>query len=193
MSLVEVFLIGVGLSMDAFAVSVGKGLGMKRIDVPTSCKLAVSFGLFQAVMPVIGWALAASFADAIRSVDHWIAFALLVLVGGKMLVDAVRGEAEEPSGETGESPTVGFGELIVLSIATSIDALAVGIMFAALGVSPFPAVILIGVTTLALSFIGVVLGNRFGAVYERPANALGGIILIVIGVKVLVEHLTSGM
>lgn len=187
MSLIEVFFIGVGLSMDAFAVSVGKGLGMRKIDYRTSLALAFSFGLFQAFMPVIGWALASSFASAIEVVDHWVAFGLLAIIGGKMIYDGIRGEGDEE--ESGAS--VSFIELMVLSVATSIDALAIGITFAALGVSPFPAVAIIGVTTFALSLVGVVLGNRFGARYERVAEVLGGVILIGIGVKVLVEHLFS--
>lgn len=188
MSLVEILLIAVGLSMDAFAVSVGKGLGMRRIDYRTSFALAISFGAFQALMPVLGWFLASSFAGYIKSVDHWIAFLLLAFVGGKMLLDAIRGEQED----VGDA-TVGFGELMMLSIATSIDALAIGITFAALDVAPMPAVVIIGVTTFALSLAGVVIGNRFGAAYERPAGFVGGIILVGIGVKVLVEHLMSGM
>ena len=187
MSIIEVFLIGIGLSMDAFAVSVGKGLGMRKIDYRASFALAFSFGLFQALMPVLGWALASSFASAIESVDHWVAFGLLAIIGGKMIYDGIRGEEDE--GESGA--TVSFVELMVLSVATSIDALAIGITFAALGVSPFPAVAIIGVTTFVLSLAGVVLGNRFGARYERAAEVFGGIILIGIGVKVLVEHLFS--
>ena len=189
MSLLQIFLIGVGLSMDAFAVSVGKGLGMRKIDYKASFALAISFGLFQTFMPVIGWLLASAFAQAIQAFDHWIAFGLLALVGGKMLFDAIRGEEEEAD----SGSVLSFGELMVLSVATSIDALAIGITFAALGVSPFPGVVLIGVTTFAFSLAGVVIGNRFGSAYERPAEFAGGIILIAIGIKVLVEHLTSGM
>ena len=191
MTLAEVFLIGIGLSMDAFAVSVGKGLGMPRIDRRVALALAVSFGIFQAGMPVLGWALASSFADAIRSIDHWIAFVLLAIVGGKMLLDAIRGDGEGEDG--GASGGLSLGELMMLSVATSIDALAVGVTFAALGVSPFPAVVIIGATTFALSLAGVALGNRFGSIFERPAAAAGGVILIGIGVKVLVEHLSTGM
>ena len=185
MSLLEVFLIGVGLSMDAFAVSIGKGLGMRRIDYRTSFALAFSFGLFQALMPVLGWLLASSFAQAIESVDHWVAFALLAIIGGKMILDAVRGDDDGG----GSTSTVTFSELMLLSVATSIDALAIGITFAALAVPPFPAVAIIGITTFAFSLGGVVLGNRFGSRYERPAGILGGVILIIIGIKVLVEHL----
>ena len=171
--------------MDAFAVSIGKGLGMRRIDYRTSFALAISFGLFQALMPVLGWLLASTFAQAIEAIDHWIAFGLLALIGGKMIVDAVRGEDDAPT-----TAGVSFGELMLLSVATSIDALAVGITFAALGVPPLPAVAIIGVTTFAFSLGGVVLGNRFGSRYERLAGVLGGVILVLIGVKVLVEHLS---
>ena len=187
MSIIEVFLIGIGLSMDAFAVSVGKGLGMRKVDYRTSFELAISFGLFQALMPVLGWALASSFASAIESVDHWVAFGLLAIIGGKMIYDGIRGEEDEE--ESAEA--VSFVELMVLSVATSIDALAIGITFAALGVSPFPAVVIIGVTTFVLSLVGVAIGNRFGARYERAAEVFGGVILVCIGIKVLVEHLFS--
>lgn len=185
MSLLEVFLVGVGLSMDAFAVSVGKGLGMRRIDMRVSLALAVSFGLFQALMPVAGWLLASTFAAAIESIAHWVAFALLLAIGLKMFWDGFRGgeEAEEESG-----PIVGIGELLLLSIATSIDAFAVGITFAALNVPLLPAVVIIGFTTFAFSLAGVVIGNRFGARYERFAGMLGGVILVIIGLKVLIEH-----
>ena len=187
MSLIEVFLVGVGLSMDAFAVSVGKGLGMRVVDVRASLALAVSFGLFQAGMPVLGWLLASSFEHIIESYAHWVAFALLMIIGAKMAIDAVRDD-----GEPDDSPfRIGFGELMALSIATSIDAFAVGISFAALGVPLLPAVAIIGVTTFAFSLAGVVIGNQFGARSERSAGIIGGIILMIIGVKVLVEHLMA--
>lgn len=194
MGIAEVFLLGVGLSMDAFAVSVGKGLGMRRVDVCASLALAASFGVFQALMPVLGWALASTFAQAIESVDHWIAFGLLAAVGGKMLFDGIRGEGGPEAQATGAGAAqLDARELLVLSIATSIDALAVGITFAALSVPPFPAVLIIGATTFAISLAGVVLGNRFGARYEGPATVAGGVILVLIGLKVLAEHLSSGM
>ena len=188
MSLIEVFLVGIGLSMDAFAVSVGEGLGMRTVDMRTSLALALSFGMFQALMPVAGWVLASTFAHAIESIAHWIAFALLLAIGAKMAFDAMRGGDGRDEGPSG----VSFGELMLLSIATSIDAVAVGITFAALGVAPLPAVVIIGATTFCISLAGVAIGNRFGARYERTAGVVGGVILICIGVKVLVEHLMAG-
>lgn len=185
MSLIEVFLIGVGLSMDAFAVSVGKGLGMRRIDMRVALMLAVSFGLFQALMPVAGWFLASAFASVIQAAAHWVAFALLAIIGGKMLYDGIRGESEDDGGDS----SIGWMELLMLSVATSIDAFAVGVTFAALNVSLMPAVAIIGVTTFAFSLAGVFIGSRFGDRYERAAGMLGGLILIAIGIKVLVEHL----
>lgn len=190
MTLIEVLLIAIGLSMDAFAVSVGKGLSMRKVDYAASLELALAFGLFQALMPVLGWFLAASFADAIRSLDHWIAFLLLALIGGKMIYDALSGSEEEDSEEFSRVKPL---ELLALAVATSIDAFAVGILFAALAMPPFPAVVIIGSVTFVLSLAGVVVGNRFGARYESAASLIGGIILVFIGLKVLVEHLMNGM
>lgn len=187
MGFVEIFLIGVGLSMDAFAVSVCKGLGMHKVNYGHALVIALSFGVFQGVMPLIGWALGSQFAVYVEPVDHWIAFALLAFVGGKMLWDAFHDddESEDPDGES----RLDLRELFMLAIATSIDALAVGIGFSFLQINIAEAVLVIGITTFVLSLVGVVVGNRFGARFERPAQIVGGVVLVAIGLKILLEHL----
>lgn len=185
MGIAELLLVAVGLSMDAFAVSVCKGLGMRRLNVRVALVLAGLFGLFQGGMPVVGWLLGSRFLWLIEPVDHWIAFGLLAFIGTKMIVDAVRGEEED----AGATDHVAWGEFFMLAVATSIDALAVGISFAALHVEIVPSCITIAITTFVLSLIGVGVGHAFGSRFERPAQILGGIVLILIGVKVLLEHL----
>ena len=185
MGIAELLLVAVGLSMDAFAVSVCKGLGMRRLNVRVALVLAGLFGLFQGGMPVVGWRLGSRFLWLIEPVDHWIAFGLLAFIGTKMIVDAVRGEEED----AGATDHVAWGEFLMLAVATSIDALAVGISFAALHVEIVPSCITIAITTFVLSLIGVGVGHAFGSRFERPAQILGGIVLILIGVKVLLEHL----
>ena len=185
--IISVILLGVGLSMDAFAVSVCKGLGMKRLDMRQAALIALFFGGFQALMPLIGWFVGAQFAHFVSAYAHWIAFALLAFVGGKMLWDAFRDDPDE--GSDAES-RLGLGELFMLAIATSIDALAVGVSFAFLDVAIAPSVALIGITTFALSFAGVFVGHQFGARWEKPATIVGGIILILIGIKILLEGLS---
>ncbi|MBR3226062.1 MAG: manganese efflux pump [Atopobiaceae bacterium] len=185
MGIAELLLVAVGLSMDAFAVSVCKGLGMRRLNVRVALVLAGLFGLFQGGMPVVGWLLGSRFLWLIEPVDHWIAFGLLAFIGTKMIVDAVRGEEED----AGATDHVAWGEFLMLAVATSIDALAVGISFAALHVEIVPSCITIAITTFVLSLIGVGVGHAFGSRFERPAQILGGIVLILIGVKVLLEHL----
>ncbi|WP_165249258.1 manganese efflux pump MntP [Adlercreutzia sp. ZJ141] len=187
MGFVELFLIAIGLSMDAFAVSVCKGLCMKRVNWAHALVIAVFFGGFQGLMPVIGWALGTQFAPFITPVDHWIAFGLLAFIGGKMLWDAFH--EDEEALECPAEQRLDLRELVMLAIATSIDALAVGITFAFLGVNIVAAAALIGVTTFALSFVGVAIGNQFGARFEKPATIAGGVVLILIGVKILLEHL----
>ena len=185
MGFLELFLIGVGLSMDAFAVAVCKGLCMKRINRAHALVIALFFGGFQALMPTLGWILGTQFERYIVSFDHWIAFALLAFIGGKMIREAIHEDVEE------EKCTYGLDlkELLLLAIATSIDALAVGITFAFLRVSILPAASLIGITTFLLSLAGVVIGNRFGSRYKKKAEICGGVILILIGTKILLEHL----
>lgn len=187
MGLVELFLLAVGLSMDAFAVSICKGLGMKKIDVKVAVVLALFFGGFQAGMPLIGWALGSQFLGIIGPIDHWIAFFLLAFIGGKMLWDAFHEDDGEQVQQ--EADKLDLKELLMLAVATSIDALAVGISFAFLEVNIWEAIVVIGLTTFALSLVGVCVGNRFGARYEKPSTVVGGVVLILIGLKILVEHL----
>lgn len=189
MGIVELALIGVGLSMDAFAVSVCKGLGMKRLNMRQAFVIALFFGGFQALMPVIGWALGTGFQALITPIDHWIAFALLAFIGGKMLWDAFRGDEDDGEKALSDEASLDLKELTMLAVATSIDALAVGITFAFLQVDIVLAVALIGVITFALSFGGVAIGHFFGARFEKPATIVGGIVLILIGLKILLEHL----
>lgn len=186
MGFFELFLIAVGLSMDAFAVSICKGLKMQRFNVRHAGVIALAFGGFQALMPVIGWFLGKQFESYITGIDHWIAFALLAVIGGKMAVESFKKEEEDSSKE---NEKLDVKELLVLAVATSIDALAVGITFAFLQVSIVPAVSLIGVITFVLSALGVFIGHKFGAKFKSKAELAGGIILIFIGLKILLEHL----
>ena len=184
MGFLTLFGIGVGLSMDAFAVSVCKGLGMKKINYARALIVALFFGGFQALMPLIGWILGIQFESYIKSYDHWITFGLLAFIGGKMIVDAIR--------EGDSCPTAGkfdIKELLILAIATSIDALAVGVSFAFNEVNIAAAMAIIGVTTLVICLFGVIIGNKFGARYKSKATLVGGAILILIGLKILLEHL----
>ncbi len=185
MGILEVLLIGVGLSMDAFAVAIGKGICMPKFRAKDAGLIALFFGGFQALMPLIGWLLGKSFEHAITAVDHWIAFGLLLFIGGKMLWEAFHHDANEEAADQG----VSIRELLLLSIATSIDALAVGITFAFLSVSIGPAIGLIGVTTFVISFAGVALGRTLGGALCKKAEIAGGIVLIGIGLKILLEHL----
>lgn len=187
MGLFELLLIAVGLSMDAFAVSICKGLGMKEVNLKVAVVLALFFGGFQALMPLIGWALGSQFLGIIGPIDHWVAFVLLAVIGGKMLWEAFREDAGEGDGKPADR--IDLGEFLILAIATSIDALAVGISFAALSVDIVPSVALIGVATFAFSIAGVFVGNFFGSRYEKPASIVGGVVLILIGTKILLEHL----
>lgn len=182
MAFAELFLIAVGLSMDAFAVSVCKGLSVQKLEKKHVALAGLYFGGFQFLMPVIGYLLGARFESLITSVDHWIAFALLCVIGGNMIKESF-GEAEKLNDD------FGFKTMVLLAVATSIDALAVGITFAFLQVRILPAAGLIGVTTFTLSAIGIYVGKRFGARYKSKAELAGGIILVLIGTKILLEHL----
>lgn len=185
MGFVELFLIAVGLSMDAFAVSVCKGLNMTKINYRQACIIGGFFGAFQAIMQLIGWALGKQFEQYITSVDHWIAFILLAFIGGKMALEALKGDDGDVKAENADR--LNYKELFMLAVATSIDALAVGITFAFLQVSIVPSVLLIGVTTFVLSVIGVAIGNKFGTKYKSKAEFVGGVILVLIGLKILLE------
>ena len=181
MSLLELFLIAVGLSMDAFAVSVCKGLSLRGLKPRHAALVGLYFGGFQALMPVIGWLLGYRFERFITRYDHWIAFVLLAVIGVGMIREAKN--AEELNDD------LGFRTMLLLAVATSIDALAVGITFAFLSVRIVPAACLIGVTTFLLSAVGVYIGHIFGLKYKAKAELAGGIILIGIGLKILLEHL----
>lgn len=186
MKLLEIFLIGVGLSMDAFAVAVCKGLNMKKINYLHTVIIALFFGAFQAIMPFLGWFLGKQFESYITNIDHWVAFVLLGIIGGKMIYEALT-EKEEDACPNDEK--LDIKELFLLAVATSIDALAVGITFAFLKVNIWSSISIIGVTTFILSCVGVAIGNHFGAKYQSKAELAGGIILVLIGLKILLEHL----
>lgn len=182
----ELLLIAVGLSMDAFAVSLCKGLCMKKLRYGHAAIIALFFGVFQMAMPIIGWALGKQFERWITPVDHWIAFVLLGYIGGKMIWEALHGADDEACDTTGR---INYRDLTGLAVATSIDALAVGITFAFLNTPILPASSEIGIITFALSFVGVLLGHRFGTRFRSRAEIAGGITLILIGLKILLEHL----
>ncbi len=183
MGLIELFLIAVGLSMDAFAVSVCKGLAMPKCTFKKVAIVGLWFGGFQALMPAIGYVLGAQFQEAIASIDHWIAFVLLALIGGNMIHEALDNDEEEADA------SLNVKTMFLLAVATSIDALAIGITFAFLKVNIIPAVCFIGIVTFIISFAGVKIGNVFGARYKNKAEIVGGIILILLGLKILLEHL----
>ena len=181
-------LMGAGLSMDAFAVSICKGLSMRKVNKKQCLVIGLFFGGFQALMPFIGWVLGSQFEQYITSIDYWIAFILLGFIGGKMVVEAIREKDEAV--EVGKmDPPLDLKEMFILAIATSIDALAVGITFAFLQVPIVEAISIIGITTFVISVIGVYVGNFFGNRYKKKAELAGGIILILIGLKILLEHL----
>jgi putative Mn2+ efflux pump MntP len=230
MSFWEVLILGVGLSMDAFAIAVCKGLAMKKLNVSQGFLIAFMFGLFQFLMPVIGYFFCSQFESYIKSFDHWIIFIILAFIGLKMIVDSIK-EAKkeskknivklsckkgndkinlthdlieennnkiaktEPTSQDDKnglelmSSKINFKELVMLSIATSIDALAVGITLAFMDVNVIFATSIIGITTLVLCFIGVIIGNFFGEKFKRPAEITGGVILVLIAIKILLEHL----
>lgn len=187
MTLLEIFLIGIGLSMDAFAVAICKGLAMPdKVDRKGALLIALYFGVFQAVMPALGWLLGSQFARYVTQMAPWIAFVLLAWIGGSMIRESLSKEEKEEA----EMGAVSLKELLVLAVATSIDALAVGVTFSMLelAVSIGAAVALIGCTTFVISLGGVYVGNVFGARYKSKAEFVGGAILILIGVKILLEH-----
>ena len=183
MSLMELFLIAVGLSMDAFAVSVCKGLSVRKATVKHALCVGLYFGGFQALMPLIGYLLGTQFESVITSVDHWIAFGLLAFIGGNMIREALSREEEKLD------DSFSFRTMMTLAVATSIDALAMGVTFAFLRVDIVPAVLLIGATTFVLSAVGLKVGNVFGAKYKARAELFGGVVLVLMGLKILLEHL----
>lgn len=185
MNLLELFILAVGLSMDAFAVAISKGLSMKKMSFKNAIIIGLYFGIFQAVMPLIGYCLGTRFEDKITAFDHWIAFFLLGFIGINMIREALSKEDDEAE----EDDSLSFKSMSVLAIATSIDALAVGVTFAFLNVNIIPAVSFIGIVTFALSILGVKIGNVFGSKYKSKAELSGGLILIGMGLKILLSHL----
>lgn len=183
MGVIELVILSVGLSMDAFAVAVCKGLSMQKMNWKKACVIGAYFGIFQALMPAIGYILGVSFQERIQSVDHWIAFILLGVIGINMIKEAISKE-KEPSNDS-----IKFKDMLILAIATSIDALAVGITFAFLKVNICLAISLIGIITFVICVFGVKIGNVFGCKYEKKAELAGGLILVLLGVKILLEHL----
>ena len=224
MGLLELFILAVGLSMDAFAVSICKGLALPKINLKSAGIVGLWFGAFQALMPLIGYLLGVNFRSYIVSIDHWIAFVLLALIGANMIKEALSDDDEEEEAEIRNlkrgpeegtigvcsldscsiSPTgqvalsradnrikeiLGFKTMFLLAVATSIDALAMGVTFAFLNVNIIPAISFIGVVTFTCSAIGVKIGNIFGLKYKSKAEIAGGVILILLGCKILIEHL----
>lgn len=183
MGVIEIVILGIGLAMDAFAVSICKGLSMKKMEWKKAIIIALYFGVFQALMPIIGYLLGVGFEEKITSIDHWIAFGLLSMIGINMIREAFGDKESE------ENDSVDFKSMIVLAVATSIDALAVGVTFAFLRVNVIFAVAIIGTVTFIISMCGVKIGNVFGDKYESKAEIAGGVILILLGLKILLEHL----
>ena len=184
---IELVLIGVGLSMDAFAVSICKGLAMRKVNKKQAVVIGLFFGGFQALMPFLGWLLGSQFERYITSIDHWIAFILLGVIGGKMMMEAVKKEEAEEIKQM--DPPLDLKEMFLLAVATSIDALAVGITFAFLQYPIVEAISVIGVTTFAISIGGVYVGNFFGNKYKSKAEFVGGLILVLLGLRILLTHL----
>lgn len=188
MDFVTLFLIAVGLSMDAFAVSICKGLSLGKTPLGKCAYIGLWFGGFQALMPIVGYFVGVSFRDAIESIDHWIAFALLALIGINMIREALGKEEEAEECAECEKRALSTRSMLPLAVATSIDALAVGVGFAFLNVEIWSSATTIGITTFVLSILGVKIGSRFGVRYKSKAELAGGIILIAIGIKILLEH-----
>lgn len=183
LSLIELFILAVGLSMDAFAVSVCKGLAMDKVTVKKACIIGIWFGFFQALMPLIGYILGSQFAEYVNTFAHWIAFVLLLLIGENMIKESFGKEEKQ------QNDSLAIGVMFLLAIATSIDALAVGITFSLMRLNIVAAISFIGMTTFAISCIGVKIGSIFGSKYKSKAEFAGGAILIIIGVKILLEGL----
>lgn len=183
MGVVELIILSIGLAMDAFAVAICKGLSMKKMQWKNAIIIGLYFGIFQALMPVIGYLLGINFQNKIANIDHWIAFILLGIIGINMIKESISKENNI------STDSIKFKDMIILAIATSIDALAVGITFAFLKVNIILSIILIGCITFIISVIGVKVGNIFGNKYEKKAEFAGGLILIFLGIKILLEHL----
>lgn len=185
MKIIEIIILSIALAMDAFAVSVCKGLSLKNIVLKKAALVGAYFGFFQGLMPVIGYYIGISFQEKILAYDHWIAFFLLCVIGLNMIKESISRKQEEVN------DNFGFKEMLILSVATSIDALAVGVTFAFLKVNILLSVITIGIITFIISAIGVKIGNLFGKKYEKKAEFIGGAILIILGIKIVLEHLNK--
>ena len=183
MGIIELIFLSIGLAMDAFAVAICKGLSMSKMKWKNACVIGSYFGVFQAGMPFIGYILGVSFKDKICSIDHWVAFILLGVIGLNMIKEAISKDNEK------QNDSIKFKDMLILAVATSIDALAIGITFAFLKVNIWLAMSLIGIITFIISVAGVKIGNIFGDKYEKKAEFVGGIILILLGTKILIEHL----
>lgn len=185
--MVEIFLIAVSLALDAFAVSVSSGISIPGFGVKQAARMGLWFGAFQFMMPVAGWLLGSSVSQYIETVDHWVAFALLAVIGGRMAWGSLRG------GEEDEAPAdLSARRLCLLAIATSIDALAVGVSMAFMNVPVLASAVVIGVVAFVLSVVGGLAGRRLGSLFQKRAELVGGLVLIAIGVKILIEHLSGG-
>lgn len=182
MRIYEIILLGIGLSMDAFAVAVCKGLSSEKFSIKNALIVGAWFGIFQALMPLVGYLLGTLIVDYIKEIDHWIAFALLGFIGGKMIYEAIKGEEKRDA-------SVAFWTMLPLAIGTSIDAMAAGITLALGSANIYIAIAVIGVITFILSAVGVKIGNIFGAKFQKKAEIFGGIMLISLGLKILIEHL----
>ena len=185
MSFIEVLLIGIGLAMDAFAVSICKGLSIKKISYKKVIAIALYFSIFQALMPLIGYLIGSAFESLITAIDHWLAFFLLSIIGINMLKEA------KNENNNNINDKVDFKTMSVLAIATSIDALTIGITFAFLKTNIINNILTIGITTFIITFFGTIIGNRFGIKYEKKSQIFGGFILIIMGLKILIDHLVN--
>ncbi|SFU70536.1 Putative Mn2+ efflux pump MntP [Clostridium sp. DSM 8431] len=187
MNFISILMIGIGLSMDAFAVSLTMGLNTSKDNrLKIALRSGLFFGIFQGLMPLIGWALGINFTEYIQAIDHWIAFALLSFIGGKMVYESIKGDEDEE-----KEMDFSYKRFLILAIATSIDALAVGVSFAFLSVNIFYAAIIIACTTFLLSIIAVYIGRAFGEILKSKSELIGGIILVIMGIKILIEHLSG--
>lgn len=186
MSIYEIILIAIALAMDAFAVSICKGLCMRKINYMHTAIIAMFMGVFQALMPAIGWVLGKGFENYISDYDHWIAFVLLAFIGGKMIYESLTDNQQTECDVRG---ILDIKELFLLAVATSIDAMATGVTFAVLEVKILVPVLIIGAITYIICFSGVMIGNKFGTKYKSKAEIAGGIVLILFGLKILLEHL----
>ena len=189
MGIISTFLIAVGLAMDAFAVAITNGLALKKVKIIHAFKFGAFFGFFQFIMPVIGWFCSKNFSHAIEKFDHWIAFILLFIIGGNMFIETF----EKSKNNIFDENILSFKNMVMLSVATSIDALAVGVSFAFIqsdkGLNIWNASLIIGIVAFIMSYIGLIIGKKIGNMFQKNAERIGGLILIGIGIKILVEHL----